>query len=304
MMNIEEICKKYTRKEFLDGIKTEETGMMIEFLGKKARTIVDHCPIQYGLKETCGLTANCKNCWKIAVKDLVFKDEFMCTKCGKISKIEVGYKMKKGGIAVHCDTTRIDNNFIEECLKHGIKDAKTYFGTYGGQTCYTICNTFTEGEELNFCSKRWYIDNNYKIIEWEIKGEKEMKEYSLGEVLEMEEGTEFKIVCSNGVNINANCKVCKSPNTKYLVWSSTNKELPITDLLYNATFTKVEKEVPVVEAMKAFRTGKNIICKFKSAADGRNLVEIFIPEKCEDRYCSKPSDNITPYMIVEGKWFI
>lgn len=77
IMDIEKLRKEMTREEFL---KYEEANN-------------DHCPDKYDLKDIkpCG---NCSKCWKLAIKDLEFKEEipkFEDIKESGISGISLSY---------------------------------------------------------------------------------------------------------------------------------------------------------------------------------------------------------------------
>ncbi len=102
------------------------------------------------------------------------------------------------------------------------------------------------------------------------------------------------------------------------VWENSNKEIRtnihgdifiegkrgnnlITVIEKEDLFTLQYKEVPVLEAMEAFdKEGKTIYCVYKGYKEDKEYIETYIPE--EDN--SLGENDLTPYMIINGKWYI
>lgn len=124
-------------------------------------------------------------------------------------------------------------------------------GTVTGNIKYPVIKEYKETYLLknDLGEEKEYYKTDFKPVE----PQKEIKEYSVMELLE-EEGTEFKdkrgiIVYPKTIGLN-----------KYLIDKASGTEIRVSEKLLNDKFTKVEEPKPVstAEAFKALDEGKEI----------------------------------------------
>lgn len=193
-----------------------------------------------------------------------------------------------------------EDNLIVECIdskdkESGLTINKKYPVIKVKSKGYLIKNDNDEIEEYN--------SFRFKLV----PKEKEQKEYTLSEVFEEKEGTEFK-------NTESNCyvKLVKIDGIKSLVtinkednYHKWNKEMvaPINEVWLNLRFIKVEeqKTVSTVEAFKALEEGKTIMSILSNNQYKEYDKDIFAStigcnefHKCELIYTNE----------IGGKWLI
>lgn len=201
-------------------------------------------------------------------------------------------EFKNGRVAVWCKTKESANDFMEKCYERNItwfggNIEKNYHDFFNDKTCYEYSY---KDKRLIYSDFKYFKNLNYKIIEWA------KEEYTIQEVISnIKEGQHWE---SGLFTIKL-----KSENKIELHHKDSNEIFVIN--INEDLFKLKEQEVPVLEAMKSFNEGKTIKCKFKgcekSKKAGKDFEEIFIPI---DYNCLCEDDVITPYMIVNGKWYV
>lgn len=138
------------------------------------------------------------------------------------------------------------------------------------------------------------IEGVFKKERFEIV--EEPKTYSIQEVFEFEEGTQAR--CQGTI-----CTVNLEHGTKVLINGDTGNKFYLTSNALNARFTliKQDKQVPFIEAMKAY--GKTVYCKYNFA--GTEFIGTYKIDSAINQILDvEKKDAITPREILEGKWFI
>ncbi|CAM2842173.1 hypothetical protein [Clostridium sporogenes] len=282
-MDINKIAKEMTREEFLQNCEDSLfTGYDIS------------CPSDVDLETVCDLCKDCKECWENAIKDIKFKGE---------DNMKFDWEgFKNNDFAVLCDTEEKAKDFLKECYKRGLswsdgKSAENYIYYKGYDTCYTY--NFNNWEHLQYSSKSFYLDNGYKVIEWETENKIDYdREYNIMEIMEFPENTNFvrvsddlllKIGCSN----NGECKI--------LINICANIECKLSDIWTKSKFkiVKKDKKVSFKEAIQAY--GKEIYCILD---DGETKVNYYIESKNSPLLDKNNIIGITPEEILNGEWYI
>ena len=83
-------------------------------------------------------------------------------------------------IAVHCETKEIWYRVMGKMPGKHLNDS--VWGEYGSETCID-----SAGSSITYCSRKWYLDNNYPIIsaqEYLNEGGKDVKEFKVGDRVE------------------------------------------------------------------------------------------------------------------------
>ncbi|MCW6112185.1 hypothetical protein [Clostridium sporogenes] len=278
---IKELAKEMTREEFLDEFVSETTS----------------CPSYYGLKKfhntICNAPINCKECYDFAIKDIKFKGE---------DNMEFDWEgFKNNKFVVLCDTEEKAKDFLKECDKRGLswsdgKSAENYIYYKDYDTCYTY--NFNNCEHLQYSSKSFYLDNGYKIIEWEIENKIDYdREYNIMEIMEFEEDMEFIDNMRLKVRFKNGCME---------VWSNTKLqwvECKITKNWLNSKFKliKKDKKVSFKEAIQAY--GKEIYCIWKTSYNTETKSCYKFGSK-ESMIIDKEGTAISPNEILNGEWYI
>lgn len=203
------------------------------------------------------------------------------------------------------------NNTCIKCWKEAIKDIK-FKGEVDNMKCMNCDREIqTEMDQLIkmakgkvFCCGRCAVEYHNKKAE--VKTEKPIKdydrEYTIQEVFEFEEGTEF---ASPWNGIAMICKIC----SEALYVENNDKEWVIAKITKNWLDAKFklkrkEREVEFMEAMKAYMKGKTIKCKFENAIDASETEETYEPQSENGGiYLWEENYIITPLTAL-GKWYI
>ncbi|MBO0575120.1 hypothetical protein EXQ42_09590 [Clostridium botulinum] len=281
-MDINKIAKEMTREEFLESeyvIDKDEEDEEKDFIYYK-------CPNNYGLKES-DCYCICGECWENAIKDIKFKGDV---------NVEFDWeRFKNNKFVVLCDTEEKAKDFLKECDKRGLSwsggkpvENHIYYKDY--DTCYTY--NFNNCEHLQYSSKSFYLDNGYKIIEWEIENKIDYdREYNIMEIMEFPVETEF---------INEDLYIVKFKEGILQVKNKTKNSLDswskclITPNWLRAEFklVKKDKKVSFSEAMEGLQQGKIIRCDLLGVAEYYSL---------EDK---THSYVIGKKKILNGEWYI
>ncbi|NFU45254.1 hypothetical protein FDF80_19200, partial [Clostridium sporogenes] len=176
-MDINKIAKEMTREEFL------QSEYVIDKEDEEKDLFYSRCPSNYGLKES-DCYCICAECWENAIKDIKFKGE---------DNMEFNFdNFKYNFIAVHCNTEYELNDFFKRCEENNIKISRER--KFNAKLCYEIIDTdILIGGDIEY-----YKNQDYDIIEWEMESpviENKIdydREYNIMEIMEFEEGTEFK----------------------------------------------------------------------------------------------------------------
>ncbi|NFH48127.1 hypothetical protein FC976_13075 [Clostridium sporogenes] len=284
-MDINKIAKEMTREEFLQNCEDSLfTGYDIS------------CPSDVDLETVCDLCKDCKECWENAIKDIKFKGDV---------NMEFDWEgFKNNKFVVLCDTEEKAKDFLKECDKRGLswsdgKSAENYIYYKDYDTCYTY--NFNNCEHLQYSSKSFYLDNGYKIIEWEIENKIDYdREYNIMEIMEFPENTNFvrvsddlllKIGCSN----NGECKI--------LINICANIECKLSDIWTKSKFkiVKKDKKVTFQEAIQAY--GKDIYCIWGNDNNEKHVSNYKIRNKW-DEILDFNNDYLSPEEIINGEWYI
>lgn len=287
-MDINKIAKEMTREEFLQNCEDSLfTGYDIS------------CPSDVDLETVCDLCKDCKECWENAIKDIKFKGDV---------NMEFDWEgFKNNKIAVYCDTEEKAKDFLTKCYEKEIfwsgnnKDL-LHWNHYGNNTCYNY--DFEKYKTIQFAPKCFYEnnkENEYKIIEWEIKNKIDYdREYNIMEIMEFPENTNFvrvsddlllKIGCSN----NGECKI--------LINICANIECKLSDIWTKSKFkiVKKDKKVTFQEAIQAY--GKDIYCIWGNDNNEKHVSNYKIRNKW-DEILDFNNDYLSPEEIINGEWYI
>ena len=132
-------------------------------------------------------------------------------------------KLKRGKIAIHCDTEEKAKRFVKWCFKNDMiwknsDSSETHYRYYKENTCYTCARDGSDWDFdtflLEFSNKIWYEQHGYKVISFdefmkEVDGMKEftLKDLKAGKhVVETSHGKKY-LVCltqSGLVGVNSN----------------------------------------------------------------------------------------------------
>ncbi|NFT02247.1 hypothetical protein FDF18_02710 [Clostridium sporogenes] len=282
-MDINKIAKEMTREEFLKRIVIDSlfTGYDIS------------CPSDVDLETVCDLCKDCKECWENAIKDIKFKGE---------DNMKFDWEgFKNNDFAVLCDTEEKAKDFLKECYKRGLswsdgKSAENYIYYKGYDTCYTY--NFNNWEHLQYSSKSFYLDNGYKVIEWEIENKIDYdREYNIMEIMEFPEETEIKNQYNMFYKISNNDLYYKEDENRWV-----KSDVCLRNIL-NMKFklVKKDKKVSFKEAIQAY--GKEIYCIWIDTADMKHKSEYKIYSN-ESILKDQNEDPISPVEIFEGEWYI
>ncbi|NEZ84560.1 hypothetical protein EXN54_20285 [Clostridium botulinum] len=287
-IDIKEIAKEMTKSEFLNS----------DYIKNKSE--FRYCPGVYNLENCinikCDPQINCKECWENAIKDIKFKGE---------DSMEFDWnEFKKGKIVVHCDTKEKAINFISKCNSQNIKWAdkeniiptKCRFENNKNKTdiSYRFMDYGLAIGDLDYYNKY----TQYKIVEWKIENPKKDKEYSIQDILTMQEELEF--IGSNRLPYKIKNGYLYVYFIKEDKWETSGNS--IQEIL-NMTFTLryKEKKVTFEEAIQTY--GKDIYCIWIDAADTKHKSEYKIYSN-ESILKDQNEDPIAPVEIFEGEWYI
>ena len=99
-------------------------------------------------------------------------------------KINIIERLKTEAIAVHCDTEEKANDFLEVLHNHGCKWLSDYelthhnnYRIYTNETCYIV----NQNSKVEYSDKKFYENNNYKIISYD-----EFMKLYIDEIIECE----------------------------------------------------------------------------------------------------------------------
>ncbi|NFF69451.1 hypothetical protein FDF69_20185 [Clostridium sporogenes] len=280
-MDINKIAKEMTREEFLQNCEDSLfTGYDIS------------CPSDVDLETVCDLCKDCKECWENAIKDIKFKGE---------DNMKFDWEgFKNNDFAVLCDTEEKAKDFLKECYKRGLswsdgKSAENYIYYKGYDTCYTY--NFNNCEHLQYSSKSFYLDNGYKVIEWEIDKMDYDREYNIVEIMEFPEEIKIKNQYNMFYKISNNDLYYKEDENKWI-----KSDISLRNIL-NMKFKliKKDKKVSFEEAIQAY--GKEIYCIWIDTADMKHKSEYKIYSN-ESILKDQNEDPISPVEIFEGEWYI
>lgn len=96
-------------------------------------------------------------------------------------------EFKSSKIAVHCDTEEKANAFLKECEGHGLRwgdgaaTRENNWKDYSTETCYCCYKNI-----LAYTRKKYFAENDYTIIEYKIKEEKQLK-FKVGDKVRVKE---------------------------------------------------------------------------------------------------------------------
>lgn len=237
-ININEIAKKMTREEFLNCI--DDNGWVA--LPEEFNIADLDCPSTFELKDIDDSNcvgesyAGCKYCWTEAIKDIKFKGEDV-----KLNQ-ELWNKFLNGEVVVNCQTENESEEFLKYCNKQKMKwcnndnllEDLNY--TYHKNICYK--------SENKYHISMYNYDNTLKVITYQQlinltnKNHtlEEKKEYTIQEVFDFPNGTEFK--CGDTETI---VKIIKDDESKFLIIKDNNNPCPLTDLWLKKKFKLIEK---------------------------------------------------------------
>ena len=158
-MKVKCVGYKGEEREFTIGKIYEWNGRLFSDSGFEFRTLVEETDIsKWGLSDFYEF-------------ELVFDwDEF-----------------KSGKIAVHCDTEEKANAFLKECEGHGLRwgdgaaTRENNWKDYSTETCYCCYKNI-----LAYTRKKYFAENDYTIIEYKIKEEKQLK-FKVGDKVRVKE---------------------------------------------------------------------------------------------------------------------
>ena len=282
-MDINKIAKEMTREEFLNSKyvrEVDEEGYITYKCIEDYIFTIDNC------------LSNCKECWEDAIKDIKFKGDV---------NIEFDWEgFRRNKFAVLCDTEEKARDFIKQCYINKMnwinaKQEDTFWDEWKDETCYS--NDFNYDNKLGYGIKSFYLDNGYEVIEWEIENLKKDKEYSIQDILNMQEELEF--IGSNGLPYKIKNGYLYVYFIKKDKWDESGNS--IQEIL-NMTFTlryKIKK-VTFEEAIQAY--GKEIYCVFYDGMD-----KIKTSYKLSNEYYQFDGDtqySICPKQILHGEWHI
>ncbi|MBN3352128.1 hypothetical protein CF086_17670 [Clostridium botulinum] len=145
------------------------------------------------------------------------------------------------------------------------------------------------------------------IKDIKFKGENSMenkidhnRDYTIEEIIEMSEdniylsdGVKYKIFYGN---------LCFYSYLKEEWIRSGNSISEILRMKFK--LVKKNKKVECIEAMKAFEQGKTIKVKYINSLNKKEETKEYIPSFVRDAWCIAEEDNITPYLIAKGQWYI
>ncbi|WP_061306748.1 hypothetical protein [Clostridium botulinum] len=290
-MNINDIAKEMTREEFLNSdylFEKDSEGCFMSYKCTKNELAINNIE-----KLECekNLPFSCKKCWRNAIKDIKFKGE---------NNMEFNWDdFKNNKFVVLCDTEEKAKDFLKECDKRGISwcDSRAiekirYYKD--NDTCYSY--NFNDNNHLQYSRKSFYLDNGYKVIEWEIKNKIDYdREYDIYEVMEFPEGTEL-------LYKNKHYKI----KDEELYFVDKNREFisqkSLKDILtMKFKIIKKDKKVEFMQAIQAY--GKTVYCIWRDKNDKMlktfyeiksNVSEIF--DTNDSAMCSEE--------ILNGGWYI
>lgn len=122
-----------------------------------------------------------------------------------------------------------------------------------------------------------------------------MKEYSLREIFDLPEGTEF-------INADAHFEVLNGILYSWFNTSKDKQSVRLTKMYVNMKFTRVEHAVSFMEAVNSGLEGKLIKVQHHSLNDQWNNVYLSIDKIFW--MLSKSVCHLIPLIIKEGRWFI
>ncbi len=159
--------------------------------------------------------------------------------------------LKYNYVAVHCNSQSELDNFIKQCEENDIivGPDRQFDKNYG----YIIVDS-----ERLYCDYAAALKNeDYEIIEWEIENLKKDKEYSIQDILNMQEELEF--IGSNGLPYKIKNGYLCVYFVKENKWEESGNS--IQEIL-NMTFTLryKDKKVSFEEAIQAYLKSKDIKC--------------------------------------------
>lgn len=160
-------------------------------------------------------------------------------------------------------------------------------------------------KDIRFKNEEGKDERTLGLEESKTKEDKYEKVYSIQEVFDFEEGTEF--ICNDIIFRLESNVYGYTENIVMLINTENDGQMPLTQNSVNFKFKLVKKDrkVPLQEAMEAYSKGKTIICKYKSALNDSMMSEEFKPIDIErGRYIWEADYIITPYMILNARWFI
>ena len=225
-------------------------------------------------------------------------------------------EFKNNKIAVHCKTTKETQDFICELKYNNIHVRNTTFDYMKNNENKDILFDYFDYNKLDcFCDINYYINKNYKIIQWsdymvntkeevqEYIVEKEInptkKQYTLIELSELPNGSKLYF---ERLNSKIHVYIDNNGIVKY---EDDNKPLSPSKDNLKATFTLVSlppKEVSFKEAVEHYSKGGTIQSELNGenkTYKGLNYADI------QKRYLiSYEGNSETVEEILNAKWYI
>ncbi|MBN3398136.1 hypothetical protein CF074_10690 [Clostridium botulinum] len=190
-------------------------------------------------------------------------------------------------IAVHCNNENELNDFLKHCKENNINISSER--KFNIKLCYEII----EGDILTAGDIKYFKNQDYDIIEWEIENKIDYdREYNILEIKEFPEETEF---------VNEDIYVTKFKDGILQVKNKTKNSLDswskclITREWLRAKFKliKKDKKVSFEEAIQAYLKGKDIKCIYNDETTIYN-----------NGFIDSDDDKLTMGQILNGEWHI
>lgn len=122
-----------------------------------------------------------------------------------------------------------------------------------------------------------------------------MKQYTNSEVMVMlESNPKLKFKCDGVFRLFVR-------NNKIIIKNDFNTD-SLCGFCIDDKWELIQEPVTFMEAANAFMNGKNVKCEYKSFSDSSLLNKTF--KQGSQKGSMRENDDITFYMITEGKWYI